>query len=428
MNSTIKNISDTKVLMTITVSAEELAIAEQVALTKLARDVKVAGFRKGKVPLAVASKNIDPMVLQEESLNNAISKAVADAFLHDEVRALDRPEVEIKKYVPGETLEITAEVEVMPKVELGNYKKLKAEVKKTSVSDDEVNEVIERMRRGLSDRQSVDRPAKDGDETIIDFVGKKDGVAFEGGSAADYRLELGSNQFIPGFEAGIVGHKIGEAFDIDLTFPDDYMSSDLKGAKVVFTVTLKDIKEVALPEVTDEFAAKAGPFTTVKELKDDVKCELTTQKDNEEIEKLKEDLVNQLVAASKVPTPEVLVADQAKSIEQDFESNLMYQGLTVDQYLQNKGFGSIEKWRETEVRDAAVKRVQAALVLGELSKVEKIEANEAELEANLERYRRQYAKNPDALKRFEQPEVRRDVANRLLTEKTVDRLVELNKK
>ena len=156
-------------------------------------------------------------------------------------------------------------------------------------------------------------------------------MAFDGGTGTDYPLTLGSNSFIPGFEEGIIGKKPGETFDLDLEFPKDYHSEDLKGAKVTFTTTLKELKEVALPEVNDEFAAKAGPFTSVDELKADIKRELTDQKEREAGEKLKDELVKQLVEASTVPAPEILVKDQERSIEQDMQQNLMYQGLSLDQ-------------------------------------------------------------------------------------------------
>ncbi|HUC96419.1 MAG TPA: trigger factor [Candidatus Saccharimonadales bacterium] len=428
MKSTIKNLSDTKVELTIVLDAEELAIAAQVATTKLARDVKVQGFRKGKAPAAVAAKNIDPEKLQEQILDNAVSKAVSEAFLESKLQALDRPAVEIKKYVPGEMLEFTAETEILPVIKLGDYKKLKPMLEKVTVDESEVAETLGRIRESLAERKEVKRAAKIGDETVIDFVGKKDGVAFPGGTGNDYNLKLGLNQFIPGFEDGIVGHNAGETFDLKLKFPDDYQSAELKGKNVTFTTILKTVREVVLPEIDDQLAAKAGPFKTITELKTDIKRELTAQKQREAGERLKDDLVKQLVAVSKVPVPEILVVDQSKSIERDFVNNLMYQGLSIDQYLENKGFESKEKWLETEVKDVATKRVQAGLVLAELSKVEKIEASTTELDTHVEMYKKQYANNAEALKQFEQPEVRRDIASRLLTEKTVDRLVELNTK
>ncbi|MFZ2125880.1 MAG: trigger factor [Candidatus Saccharimonadales bacterium] len=428
MKSTIKNTSDTEVVATIVVDTEELKAAEQVAAKKLAQNVKVSGFRKGKTPIAVAIKNIDPAALQDEILNNAISKAVSAAFVDSELQVIDRPQVEIKKYVPGESLEFTATVEILPKVKLGNYKKLKIQKEKVEVTKEDVEEVIERIRKGLAEKKEVAREAKLGDEAIIDFVGKKDDVAFDGGTGSDFALTLGSGQFIAGFEEGVVGRKAGDVFDLDLTFPADYGSKELKGAKVVFSVTLKTVKESTLPEVNDEFAAKVGPFKTVVEMKADIKRELTDQKERENSEKVKDNLITQLVAASHVPVPNILIEDQTKSIERDFIQNLAYQGLTMEQYFENKGFADRDKWIEDEVKPVAVKRVKAGLVLAELSKIEKIEATTAELAVNIEKYKQQYANNAEVLKQFEQADVQRDLANRLLTEKTVDRLVELNTK
>jgi len=428
MKTTVKNLSETKVELTISLGKEELKAAEQVALTKLAKEIKAPGFRKGKVPASVAAKHVDPEILAQQTLEDAMSKAVAESYLAEGIQALERPAVEIKKYVPGSEVEFTAEAEVLPKVKLGDYKKLKTESKKITVAAKEVDEIIERMRQGFAEKKDVKRAAKDGDEVTIDFIGKKDDVAFEGGTAEGYDLTLGSNSFIPGFEEGIVGKKIGETFDLKLKFPEDYHVADLKGADVVFTTTLKTVKEIVMPALDDEFAAKAGPFKTVDELKADIKRELTAQKEREAKEAMKDDLVKQLVEVSTVPVPEILRKDQAESIERDMTQNLMYQGLSLDQYLENKGFESKEKWLEDEVKDAAEKRVQAGLVLAELSKVEKIEATNEELEEHVNLYKKQYANNPRMVEQFDQPEARRDIANRLLTEKTVDRLVELNSK
>lgn len=428
MKTTVKNLSNTKVELTIQLGKEELDAAEQVALTKLAKSIKAPGFRKGNVPVNVAKKYVDPEALAQQTLEDALSKAVAEAYTNEHIQALDRPAVEIKKYVPMQELEFTAEAEILPKITLGDYKKLKATTKKVTVAVKDIDEIIDRMRQGFAEKKEADRAAKNGDEVTIDFVGKKDGVAFDGGTAQDYDLTLGSNSFIPGFEEGIVGKKPGETFDLDLEFPKDYHVKDLKGAKVTFTTTLKKVNEVVLPEVNDEFAKKAGPFKTVAELKDDIKRELTAQKDREAKEQLKDDLVGQLIEVSEVPVPEILLKDQADSIERDMTQNLMYQGLTLDQYLENKGFETKEKWLESEVLDAAKKRVQAGLVLAELSKAEKIEATNQELEDHVDLYKKQYANNPQMVAQFDQPEARRDIANRLLTEKTVERLLDLNAK
>ncbi|NCC20217.1 trigger factor, partial [Candidatus Saccharibacteria bacterium] len=300
MKTNVKYTTDTKVELTITLGAKELEAAEQVALKKLSRDLKVPGFRKGHVPLAVAQKNIDPNALQEQILENALSKAVAESFLGEKLQALERPAVEVKKFVPAQELEFTAEAEVVPPVKLGDYKKLKSKREEAKVTAADVDEIIQRMQENFVERKAVKREAKRGDEVIIDFTGKKDDVAFEGGSAKDYALQLGDGQFIPGFEDGIVGHKAGETFSLDLTFPKDYHAKDMAGQKVVFDVTLRTVNELTLPEVNDEFAAKCGPFTDVKELKSDIKREIAAQKEREATEKLKDALVSELTEISKV--------------------------------------------------------------------------------------------------------------------------------
>lgn len=426
MKTTVKNLSDTKVQLTITLDAEALADAEQVALVKLSKTAKVPGFRKGKVPASVAAKHVDPQALQEQLLDDAISKAVAESFLAEKIQAIDRPMVDIKKYVPGDLLEFTAEVEVLPPVKLGDYKKLGKKIEKVSVTEDEINDVIERMRTGLAEKQEVTRAAKDGDETLIDFIGKKGDVPFDGGTGTDYTLVLGSNQFIPGFEEGIVGHKAGETFDLNLEFPKDYHAKELAGEKVVFTTTLKKVSEVVPPKADDEFAKKAGEFKTFKELKANIESEITTQKEREAADKLKDELINALIEKSTVVAPDALVADQMRSIEQDFSQNLMYRGVDLHTYLEANGFKDEEDWREREVKPAATKRVQASLVLNELGKAENVTATDAEIDEHVEVHKRQYANNPEVLKQFETPEVRRDIANHYVTEKTIERLVELN--
>lgn len=427
MKTTIEHVSPTKVKLTITLGKEELAAAEQVATVKLAKEVKVSGFRKGKVPASVAAKHLDPNLLAQQTADDALSKAVAEAFLTENIQALDRPEVELKKFIPGQEMEFTAEAEVLPKITLGDYKKLGIKPKQSKVTEADVTEIIERMRDGMSEKHDVERAAKVGDEVSIDFVGKKDGVAFEGGTGENYDLKLGSNSFIPGFEEGIVGKNIGETFDLELKFPKEYHVADLAGADVTFTTTLKKVRELKKPKLDDEFAKKAdSKITTLKALKDDITSELTKQKEREAGEKLKDELVGKLIEISDIPVPQLLLDDQARSIEQDMTQNLMYQGLTIEQYIANQKFKSREQWHEKEVVPAAEKRVKAGLALAELSKVEKIEASADELAEHINLYKSQYANNPDMLKRFDEPEAQRDIANRLLTEKTVERLVELN--
>lgn len=426
MKRTVKNLSDTKVELTISLEPSELEAAEQVAISKLSKKVKIPGFRQGKAPASVAVKHLDPMALSQQTLEDALSKAVAEAFIGENIQALERPEVDVKEYEPGKKLEFTAEAEVLPKVKLGYYKKLSVTKPKVSVTAKEVDEVIERLRQSQAEKKEVKRAAKSGDEVIIDFVGKKDDVPFDGGTAESYPLVLGSNSFIPGFEEGIVGKKVGEEFDIPLTFPDDYHAADLKGAKVVFSVTLRTVNEMVVPELTDEFAAKSGPFKTVAELKKDIKEEMVTRKESEVKDKQKDEIVEKLIEASYVPVPDVLLQDQIRSVEQDIAQNLMYQGRSIEDYVQSQGFDSREDWVEKDISPIAKKRVQAGLVLAELSKVEKVTASTADVDKQIENYKKQYANNPQMLAQFDRPETRQDIASRLLTDKTVEYLLEIN--
>ena len=207
MKTKVKNISDVKVELTISLGVEELKAAEQVALTKLAKEVKIEGFRKGKAPLEMVAAQVDQNVLGQEVIENALSKAVAEAFLKEKIQAINRPEVDVKKFIPGTELEFTATSEIMPKVELGDYKNLKVKKEKVSVSQKEINETIDQILKNFAEKKKVKRAAKEGDEVIIDFLGKKDGVAFDGGKAEKFPLELGSKSFIPGFEEGLIGKK-----------------------------------------------------------------------------------------------------------------------------------------------------------------------------------------------------------------------------
>ncbi len=428
MKTTVKKLSETKVVLTIVVDRTELEAAEQVALKKMSRDVKVPGFRKGHVPLSVVAKNINPNALQEETLDNALSKAVAEAFVSEKIQAIERPEVEVKKFIPGDTLEFTAQATILPAVKLPDYQKLKTKRAEVKVVDADADDIITRMQENFAQKSEVDRAAKVGDEVVIDFIGKKDGVEFDGGKAEDYSLKIGSGQFIPGFEDGIVGHKAGDKFELELKFPKDYHAKELAGQKITFSVELKAVNESKLPELNDEFAAKCGPFTSMDDLRKDILREVKEQKSRDSEEKFKDELVGELADNIRVELPEILVDDQVRSIEQDMQQNLTYRGLELDSYLSTQGFSDKDDWLAKEVRPAAERRVKAGLVLAELSKELKIDVSHEELSAQIETMRQYYGKDAKTAKQFDNPDVHRDIANRLITDKTIAKLVELNSK
>ena len=425
MKTKLKNISDVKVELTISLGAEELKAAEQVALTKLAKEVKIEGFRKGKAPLEMVAAQVDPNLLSQETLENALSKSVAEAFLKEKVQAINRPEVDVKKFIPGTELEFTATTEIMPKVKLGDYKKLGIKKEAVKVSKKEVKETIDRILKNFAEKKKVEREAKNGDEVVIDFLGKKDGVAFDGGKAEKFPLELGSKSFIPGFEEGLIGKKAGDELSLDLEFPKDYHAKDLAGAKVVFEVKIHEVRENVEPEINEDFLSKLGDFKTKEEFEKQIEEDLKTQKQAEADEKFKDELVKKLSEVSKVPVPEILLEDQKRSIEMDMQQNLMYSGLSLEDYLERMG-KTREEWLEKDVKEAAEMRVKSGLALAELSKVEKVKSDTKELDVRIVQLKEQYRNSKEVQKQLSSDDVRRNLANQILTEKTIDLLVKFN--
>ena len=423
MKHTLNKLSDSSVSVTVVLSAEDLQEAKATGLKHLSRDIKVAGFRKGKVPANVAEKHLDPNLLANEVTEHAVNAALNEIIAIEELRVLDQPKIEVKKFVPYTELEVEAVIDIIPDIKLADYKHLKVKRELKKVEQADIDEVTERLQKNLAEKKEVKRAAENGDEVSIDFVGKKGDEAFDGGTATDYDLTLGSGTFIPGFEEAIVGHKPGDKFEVPLKFPKDYHAEHLKGQAVVFEVTLKKVQQVTVPKLDDAMAAKVGPFENLKELTNDIERELVAQNERQADEKFKDDLLGALVKASKVPVPDVLVDDQIRSVEQDFQQNLMYRGMSAEQYIEQMGYKDEDELSEKEFKPTAVRRVQSGLVLAELSKVENIEVTRDELDA---RHAEMLAQYPNMKEQLDAPDARRDLANRVITEKTLARLVELN--
>ena len=425
MKTKFKKLSDSRVELTVTLDTKDLQKAEAKALEKLAKEIKVEGFRKGKVPAEVAKKFIPENDLNAETADAAVRATVIEAFAENEKSPLALPNVNITKYVPGESLEYTATADIIPEVTLGDYKKLGVKKEEAKVGEKEINGVLENLANAYAEKKAIKRAAKLGDEVVIDFVGKKDGKAFDGGAAKDYHLELGSKSFIPGFEDGIVGHEPGDKFDLNLTFPKDYGVKDLAGAKTVFEVLLKQVNEITKAPIDDELAKKCGPFKTLKDLKDDIKKNLAAQAEHQYTEKFKDDLVKALVEKSKVAAPEILIDDQMRMIRDDIARNAAQAGTTLEEYLERAG-ETMEKW-EKEARKVAETRVKASLVLQSLAVKEKITVSDDLVAAKIAELREVYKKSPDAIKSLKDPNVKMDIKNRMIIEATLDFLVKNNK-
>lgn len=426
MKTTIKKLSDTKVEIKVTLDASDLSTARERAVSELAKDVKVQGFRKGKAPVALVEKNLAPNAIAERAIDLAVRMTMPRAFDEQKTTPIAIEKVDVTKYVPDESAEYVATADVLPEVKLGDYKKLKAKMEDTEPTPADVQEIVDNIVAAYAEKKAVKRAAKLGDEVIIDFVGKKDGEAFPGGSAKDHHLTLGSGQFIPGFEDGIVGHESGDKFDLELTFPKDYPEKSLAGQKAVFEVLVKQVNEVVKPAEDDSLAQKCGDFKNMDELRADIKKNLEAQNRHRVMEKYHDDLVKELVSISKVAAPEILIKDQLRFIRDDVVRNAASHGVTFEQYLERVG-QTVEEWEKT-AREIAEERVKASLVLQILAKEEGITAAEEEVDAKVAELKDVYQKSKEALASLKKPEVRQDIKNRMIIDKTLAYLAEVNDK
>jgi trigger factor len=423
MKTTLK-LSATSAEINVTLDQEDLESARLKALAYLAGNLKIAGFRKGKAPANIVEKHVDANELASQTLDSAVRTALPQVFATAKIQPISIPQVDVHKYVPGEMAEFVVKSDRLPEIKLGNWRKLKTKKPTLETKPTDIEDVLGRIAKGFAEKKVVKRKAHTGDEAIIDFVGKKAGTAFKGGTAKDFKLELGSNQFIPGFEAGIVGHESGDKFDLKLTFPKSYHNQDLAGAKVVFAVLLKQVNEIIIPKIDDQLAQKVGDFKNLKELKADVKKNLQARNDHHSIEQYKDGLVAELVNGSQVAAPATLVADQVRFIREDFERNLQTHSLSFEKYLEDAK--KTESDWEKEAEQAATNRVKAMLVLQTLADELKIAVTDPEVAEKITELKTVYQKEPTALKQLDDPRAKADVKNRLRIEKTLDALVQAN--
>lgn len=424
MKTTTKKISDTRVEVTVTLDSADLQEARAKAVERLAKNLKIQGFRKGKAPASFVEKQLNPNDIANETIDVAVRTTMPAAFEAQKQPPIAVLNVNVTKYVPDESAEYTAEADILPDVKIGDFKKLNAKMDKTEPTDADVQEILDNIVKGYAEKVVAKKAAAKGDEVIIDFVGKRDGEPFAGGSAKDHHLVLGSGQFIPGFEDAIIGHSAGDKFDIKVTFPKDYGEKTLAGQPAVFETLVKQVNEVKLPALDDELAKKCGNFKNIDELKADIKKNLTAQNEHRALEKFREDLVADLVKKSKVSAPEILIRDQLRFIHEDMNRNAASRGMTFEQYLERAG-QTPEEW-EAQARAIAEARVKSSLVLQILAKEQNITASDDEVGAKVAELSDIYQRSKEALNNLKKPEVRQDIKNRLVIDKTLDFLVAAN--
>lgn len=422
MQVKIERPGKTEASLIIIASADELSAVKKVVLASLGQNTKVPGFRPGKVPSDVLEKHLDQNQLQSRFLDEALQQLYFQALDTKKLRVVDNPKITIIKFVPYSTLEFKADVSIVDVIKIADYKKIKLAKPEVKVTAADVADVLKSLQSRLADKKDVDRPAKIGDQVWIDFKGvDAKGNDVKGAEGKDYPLALGSNTFIPGFEDNLKGLKAGQDKTFTLTFPKDYGVKALANRKVTFTVNVIKVQEVTLPKLDDDFAPKAGPFKTLSELKEDIKKQLLHERRHQIDRNYESELIAKISENSQLNVPEILINDQMERLLNDLKQNTAYRGQTYQEFLNSEG-KTEEEYKEQVIKPRAHANTKASLVLAEIAEMEGLQVQSEEVSARLEMIKGQYK---DELMRAEldKPEARRDIAARLLTEKTVDKLV-----
>ena len=397
MSVQVEKLEKNMAKLTIEASAEELEKAIEKAYQKQKKNISVPGFRKGKVPRMMVEKMYGKVVFYEYAANEIIPVAYEKAYDECGEDIVSTPQIEVTQIEAGKPFIFTALVALKPEVTLGAYKGIEVDKVDVTVSDEEVDAEIEKERdRNARSISVTDRAVQDKDQTVIDFEGFVDGVAFEGGKGENYPLTIGSGTFIPGFEEQLIGKNIGEETDVNVTFPEDYQAEDLAGKPALFKVTVKEIKEKQLPELDDEFAAEVSEFDTLAEYKEDVKKNLL-EKREKDVKNAKEDaVVDAIIENASMDIPDAMIETQQRQMIQEFAQNIQAQGLSIDQYFQFTGL-TAEKMME-QVKPQAEKRIKSRLVLEAVAKAENIVASEEDFDNEVAKMAEMYKMEADKIK------------------------------
>lgn len=397
MSLKVEKLEKNMAKLTIEVSAEELEKAIESAYQKNKNKISVPGFRKGKVPRKMIENMYGKEIFYEDAANELIPDAYEKAMDECKEEIVSSPKIEVVTIEAGKPFVFTAEVALKPEVKLGKYKGVKVDKIDIEVTDAEVDAEIEKEREANARTLTVDnRPVKDGDDTVIDFEGFVDGVAFEGGKGENYPLTIGSGAFIPGFEEKLIGAEIGKEIDVEVTFPKDYHAEDLKGKAAVFKCTVKEIKEKELPALDDEFASEVSEFETLAEYKEDVKNKLAQKKEKDAKDAKEDAVIEAIIADSEMEIPDAMVETQQRQMMDDFAQRITMQGLSMEQYMQFTGLTT--QTMMEQIKPQAVKRIQSRLVLEAVVLAEGIEASDEDYENEAVKMADMYQMEVDKIK------------------------------
>ena len=426
MSVKVETLEKNMAKLVIEVSAEEFEKALQAAYNKNKSKISIPGFRKGKVPRQMVEKMYGPSFFYEDAANMLIPVEYDKAAAECGLEIVSRPVIDVEQIEKGKAFIFTAEVAVKPEVTLGEYKGIEVAKAEVEVTEEEVAAELEKEREKNARTISVeDRAVENGDMIMLDFEGFVNGVAFDGGKGENYPLTIGSNAFIPGFEDQLVGAKIGEEVEVNVTFPEEYQAKELAGCPAVFKCKVNEIKVKELPELDDDFAQDVSKFDTLAEYKEDVKAKLAENKANA-AKRAKEDaVIEKIIENATMEIPEAMIETQAQQLVNEFAQRVQSQGLSFEQYLQFTGM-DLDAATE-QMKPNAVKRIQSRLVLETVAKAENIEVSDEDVKAEIakmaEAYKMDVEKLTELMSDAEKDQMKMDMA----IEKAVELVTEAAK-
>ncbi len=403
-----------------TIEAKKFDEAIMKVYNKSAKYFNVPGFRKGKAPFNIVERMYGDEIFYEDAFNELVPPIYEKEIEENKIEAVSKPDIHIVNMKKGEDLVFTAIVQTKPEVKLGKYKGVEIKKVEYPVTDKDINDEIEKMQNRNARTIAVeDRPVKEKDIAVIDFEGFVDGKAFEGGKAENHELEIGSKTFIPGFEDQVIGMKIGEEKDINVKFPEEYFSKELAGKDATFKVKVNGIKEKKLPELDDEFAKDVSEFDTLEELKNNIKEKKTAENDHRAKHETEDLAIDAVSKETTIDIPSGMIETEIDAMIRDMEQQLSYQGLNLEQYLQY--INQTRKELEDSYKDQAIKNIRTRLILEEIIKQEKIEADEKEVSEKIKEMAKNYGRKEEDLNKNES--LKEYLQNSIKTEKAIDLIV-----
>ena len=422
MSVQVENLEHNMAKLTVTVDADRFEKACNEAYMRQRKSISVPGFRKGKVPRTLVERMYGENIFFEDGADILLKEVYPEAYDESGLEIVSQPKIDIVQIEKGKEFIFTAEVAVKPEVKLGKYVGVTVTKIDTSVSDDEINEEIDRQRNQNARTITVDRAIEDKDTADINFEGFKDGAPFEGGKGENYKLVIGSHSFVDNFEEQLIGKKAGEDVDVNVTFPEKYQEASLAGQPVMFKVHINEVLGKELPEFDADFVQDVSEFETVDEYKNDVKEKLQKTKEDGAKHTKEDEAIAKIIDDSDMDIPEAMINTQEDRMIADMDNNMRQQGLSFQQYLQFTGM-TMEQLRE-QIKPDATKRIQQSLVLEAIAKAEKIEASDEEIEAEIQKVADQYGMKIEDLKKNVTDDEKKSIAEDLKFNKAVDFVME----